>query len=82
MFINNINITETRKLVMAIIGFNIKNLILVTLKGICRRTSETQSDNEQNDDTECELNKYANNIIVGHLYINSLPGKFSHNKED
>ena len=56
---------------------------MVTLsdtKGICPRTSETQSENEQNDDIECELNRlklsHVNNITVGHLNINPLPGKF------
>ena len=42
--------------------------------------SEFQSENEPNGDVECELNKLrlsdANNIVVGHVNINSLSGKF------
>lgn len=42
--------------------------------------SEFQSENEPNGDVERELNKLrlsdANNIVVGHVNINSLSGKF------
>ena len=65
-------------------GFKIKKSKLRETKWTLSKNRETQSENEQNDDIECELNKLrlvnVNNIIVGDLNINSLPGKFDRSK--